>query len=89
MDLALRVAEIVAPVFVLAGLGFLWVRRGEAFPVDFVTRLGTSFAVPCLIFATLVATEIDPAAVPSMDDLAGLAESPEIYWATRSAMTWT
>lgn len=66
MELVLRVAEIVAPVFVLAGLGFGWMRAGWDYPVGFVTQLATKVGVPCLIFATLVATEIDPTALGEM-----------------------
>lgn len=62
----LTVLEIVAPVFVLAVIGFLWSRRGIPYDTGFVTRLGTGLAMPCLIFSTLARAEISPAAIGSM-----------------------
>lgn len=61
MNLVLQVIQIVAPVFILAGIGFLWVRFGLEYRVQFVTRLSMTLAIPCLIFVALVRTEIDPA----------------------------
>ncbi|WP_300061766.1 AEC family transporter [uncultured Roseobacter sp.] len=58
MDLALKVIEITAPVFLLAGMGFLWVRLGFEYRVQFVTRLSMTLAVPALIFVALMETEI-------------------------------
>lgn len=63
MNLILTVLNIVAPVFLLAGLGFAWVRLGWDYPIAFVTRMGMTLAVPCLIFTALMKTEIDPAAL--------------------------
>jgi predicted permease len=62
MILLLQVAQIVAPVFLIAGVGFLWVRAlGWNYDVEFVTRLAMTLSVPCLIFMALVRSEIDPA----------------------------
>ena len=63
MTLVLTVLEIVAPVFLLAGIGFIWVRLGLEYRLQFVTRLAMSLAVPCLIFTALVNTTLDPAAL--------------------------
>lgn len=60
MALILEVIQIVAPVFLLALIGFAWVRLGFAYDVAFVTRLAMSMAIPCLIFMSLVRTEIAP-----------------------------
>lgn len=60
MGVLFDVVQIVAPVFLLAGLGFAWVRIGFDYDVAFVTRLAMSLAIPCLIFMSLVRTEIDP-----------------------------
>ena len=54
------ILEIVAPVFLLAGAGFIWQRRGYAFDLEFVTRMGMIVATPCLIFSVLSTVEIDP-----------------------------
>ncbi|MDD9717207.1 AEC family transporter [Dinoroseobacter sp. PD6] len=66
MNLLLTVLNIVAPVFLLAGLGFGWVRLGWDYPLEFVTRMGMTLAVPCLIFTALMQTEIDPAALSTV-----------------------
>ncbi len=54
-----QISAIVAPVFVLASIGFIWVRLGLDYEFKFVTRLTLEVGVPCLIFSTLVRTEID------------------------------
>ena len=72
MNLALTVLEVTAPVFVLAGIGFLWVRAGFEYRVEFVTRLAMTLSVPCLIFTALMKTQIDPAALTRLS-LATLA----------------
>ncbi|MEO0915035.1 MAG: AEC family transporter, partial [Pseudomonadota bacterium] len=63
MSLVLEVLQIVAPVFILAAIGFAWVKLGLEYRVEFVTRLAMTLAIPCLIFVALVETEIDPAAL--------------------------
>ena len=66
VNLVLTVLEIVAPVFLLAATGFGWRKFGLDYPVEFVTRLAMTIAVPCLIFTALMQTEIDPAALSAM-----------------------
>lgn len=61
MTLLLQVLQIVAPVFVLAAIGFGWVRMGWAYDVVFVTRLSMTLSIPCLIFMALMRSEIEPA----------------------------
>lgn len=63
MALLITVLQIVAPVFILASIGFVWVRTGGEYRVQFVTRLAMTLSVPCLIFVSLMQTEIDPAAL--------------------------
>lgn len=55
-----EVVAVTAPVILLALMGYCWARAGWPFDLDFVTRLALTFAVPCLVFATLVEAEIDP-----------------------------
>src|SRR6056297_2004923 len=66
VNLALTVLEIVAPVFMLAAIGFAWVKLGVAYNVEFVTRMAMTLSVPCLIFVSLMQTEIDPAALTTL-----------------------
>jgi predicted permease len=60
MSLVLEVAEAVAPVFLLAAIGFAWVRRGWSYDVELVTRLAMTLSIPCLIFMALVRSDVDP-----------------------------
>jgi len=66
VNLALTVLEIVAPVFMLAAIGFTWVKLGFDYSVEFVTRMAMTLSVPCLIFVSLMQTEIDPAALTTL-----------------------
>jgi predicted permease len=60
------VLKIVTPVFTLASIGFIWVKLGFEYKVEFVTRLAMTLAVPCLIFTSLMKTEIDPGALAAL-----------------------
>lgn len=61
MPLILQVAQIVAPVFLLAGVGFAWVRWLRwNYDVEFVTRLSMTLSIPCLIFMALTRSEVEP-----------------------------
>ena len=66
MNLFLTVLEIVTPVFLLGAIGFIWVKLGFEYRVEFVTRLAMTLAVPCLIFISLMRTTIDPAALATL-----------------------
>lgn len=66
MNLALTVLEIVAPVFLLAGIGLVWVKAGFEYRVQFVTRLAMTLSVPCLIFTALMQAEIAPEALAAL-----------------------
>lgn len=59
MNLALTVLEIVSPVFLLAAIGFTWVKAGFEYRIQFVTRLAMTVAVPALIFVALMKSEVD------------------------------
>ncbi|MEL6120750.1 MAG: AEC family transporter [Pseudomonadota bacterium] len=72
MIIALTVLEIVAPVFLLAFVGFTWVKLGFEYRVEFVTRLGMSLATPCLVFVALMQSEIEPSSLGALS-LAGFA----------------
>ncbi|WP_043919369.1 AEC family transporter [Jannaschia aquimarina] len=66
MTLALTVLGITAPVFLLAAIGWGWVRLGLSYDTVFVTRLAMTLAVPALILTALAETTLDPAAVARM-----------------------
>ena len=63
VNLLVTVLQIVAPVFLLALIGFVWVKRGYEYRVQFVTRLAMTLSVPCLIFVALMKAEIDRSAL--------------------------
>lgn len=73
VELILTVLEITAPVFLLALTGFVWVRLGFEYRLEFVTRLAMTLAVPALIFTALMQTKIDPAALSLVSVAAALA----------------
>jgi hypothetical protein len=58
--------SIIAPVFVCAGIGFVWVKMGRGFDVDLVTTLITNIGAPCLVFHTLANLEVSPSALAVM-----------------------
>ncbi|MEO1422343.1 MAG: AEC family transporter [Pseudomonadota bacterium] len=66
MEILVEVLGIVAPVFILAAIGFGWVRLGFAFDLTFVTRLAMTLSVPCLVFVALARAEIDPDALNTL-----------------------
>ncbi|MBT3239190.1 MAG: AEC family transporter [Rhodospirillaceae bacterium] len=49
---------IIAPVFVCAGIGYIWVKQDRPFEMDLVTALMTNIGAPSLIFITLVEVEM-------------------------------
>ena len=66
MNLVLTVLEIVAPVGLLGLVGFVWVRAGFEYRMEFITRLSMTLSVPALVFTALMKTEIAPAALTSV-----------------------
>ncbi len=66
MSIVATVAEVVAPVFLLAALGFAWVRLGFEYQIQFVTRMAMTVSVPCLIFTALMGTDIAPGALTTV-----------------------
>lgn len=66
MNLLLTVLEVVAPVFILASIGYAWVTLGFEYRIEFVTRLAMTFGVPCLIFVALMQTQIAPGALATV-----------------------
>ena len=54
------VLEVVTPVFLLAAIGYSWVKLGFEYRVEFVTRLAMTLAVPALVFTSLTQNTINP-----------------------------
>ena len=62
----MQILTIVTPVFGVAAIGFFWVRLGQEFPTDFVTRFVTTVSLPALMFSVLVKAEIAPSALSAI-----------------------
>lgn len=88
MNLVLTVIQTVAPVFLLALVGYVWVRAGFEYRVEFVTRLAMTLSVPCLIFVALMRAQVDPAALTtlSLASLAAYAAVTVVFWALLSLL---
>ncbi len=50
---------VMAPVLTGAGLGFVWIRLGYPYPIEFVTRLVFNIGTPALVLASLSGADID------------------------------
>jgi predicted permease len=48
-----EVAAVLAPVFVMAAIGYAWRLTGAPFDMPFVTRIIMNVAGPCLVFTSL------------------------------------
>ncbi|PUB18437.1 auxin efflux family transporter [Yoonia sediminilitoris] len=66
MNIALTVLNITAPVFILAAIGFVWVKLGFEYRVQFVTRLAMTLSVPCLVFVALMQSKVEPTALATL-----------------------
>jgi len=64
---------VIAPVFISAGVGFIWAKQKRPYDVDLVTALMTNIGTPCLVFYSLVDAKLDPNAFASMAMLAIMA----------------
>lgn len=65
------ILTVIAPVFLIAGAGYAWVRTRRPFDSLFVTELVTHVAAPCLIFSTLTKLQFSAEALGRMT-VAGL-----------------
>lgn len=59
-EVLLQVLEILAPILALAAIGFVWERLKAPYDAGFVTRMVMNVAGPCLVFSTLVQTDLAP-----------------------------
>jgi len=49
----LELLSIIAPVFLIAAVGFAWARMGYDYDTAIITRLLTNITTPCLVFSRL------------------------------------
>ena len=52
-----EVLRILLPVFLVAGIGFIWARSGRAYPTRELTAFVTLVGTPALLFAKLLETD--------------------------------
>ncbi|MDR0210723.1 MAG: AEC family transporter [Pseudomonas putida] len=57
---------VLAPVFIVAGIGYGWARRGLDYPTEFIARIVMTVGTPSLVLSTLSRTQLDRAAFTSM-----------------------
>lgn len=55
----LELLSIVAPVFVMVGLGALWGRMGQRFDTEMAGSLVLLIGAPCLVYSSFTSMEID------------------------------
>ena len=61
-----EILSVVAPLFICAGIGFVWGRLDKPFDAEMMTGLALHLGVPCLVFSTLTRLEISPVAFGKM-----------------------
>ncbi len=62
----IEILSVIAPVGLLAAVGFAWDRKGLPFDTNMVAYLVTNLGAPCLIISTLLANRPDPDVIASM-----------------------
>lgn len=69
----LQIAAIIAPLFVCAGIGFLWGRFDRPFDAQMITGLSLTLGMPCLILSTLTRLEVSGEAFAAVGGAYGAA----------------
>ncbi len=78
-----KIFTVVAPVFTVVGLGYLWSLLDQKFDAETLTNLVLKVATPCLIFSSLTRLDISLATVGQMALAAtlGLMIAAVVGWA--------
>ena len=58
-----KIFTVIAPVFTVVGIGYLWARYNQKFDSETLTTLVLKLATPCLIFSSLTSLDIALATV--------------------------
>ncbi|NVK36746.1 MAG: AEC family transporter [Gammaproteobacteria bacterium] len=61
-----EILGIIAPVFVCAVIGYTWVRSGQSYPSEFVSKLVFNIAAPCLVVSSISQVDLSIAALSQM-----------------------
>jgi len=54
----LTVLSVIAPVFIVAAMGFVWTKSGMRFDAQTVSGLSTNIGMPCLVFTSLAGISV-------------------------------
>jgi predicted permease len=73
LSILVDIAAIIAPLFVIAGIGLAWGRSGRPFDTNMIGALTLYFGVPCLIFSAMTKLQISPVAFGSIAGIFTLA----------------
>ncbi len=55
----LQIFNVIAPVFIVAGIGYAWYRRGLPFDNATIGGLVMTVGAPCLVFSSLTGIDVD------------------------------
>lgn len=61
-----QIFSVIAPVFLIAGIGFLWAKRGMPFDNTTISSLVMNVGSPCLVFASLTRIQLEGSAFASV-----------------------
>ena len=61
-----QIFAVVAPVLLIALLGYVWDRKGLPFDTSMVSYLSSNIGAPCLLLSTLLTRRPDPSAMLTM-----------------------
>lgn len=53
-----QLLQVVAPIFLVIAVGYIWSRKDQKFDIEFVTSIAINLGTPCLAFSTLTSLEI-------------------------------
>ena len=82
MDLISAVGSVVAPVFLIAGLGYLWRLRNQPFDTETIGSVVMMLGSPCLIYTSLTSN------TPGMTELAQMAGAATILILCSALIAW-
>lgn len=61
-----QIFSVIAPVFLIAGIGFLWAKRGMPFDNTTISSLVMNVGSPCLVFSSLTRIQLEGSAFTSV-----------------------
>lgn len=91
MDVLQTLFSVIAPVFLIALIGYLWGRSGKTFDTPMVTLLVINIGVPCLIVNVLLKADLTGEALTEMAGAAFIALSVNavVAFGFLKAMGWS